>query len=112
MKAYFKLVRDKIPELMEKEGLRPVYRVMSGDSLRIALEHKVIEEKCEGANACSVEETTSEIADLIEVAYALARVEGVSEDALNEIRRIKREEKGGFEKGIFLERVFESGEST
>ncbi|MEW8966406.1 hypothetical protein [Exiguobacterium alkaliphilum] len=47
------------------------------------------------------------MADILELAYELGRMHGASFDEMNTIREEKRERKGGFEKGLFLEEVLE-----
>jgi len=45
------------------------------------------------------------IADILEVVYAIATFKNISKVQLEEIRKKKFEERGGFEKRIILEEV-------
>ena len=46
-----------------------------------------------------------ELADILEVVYALAAATDCTEDALNTIRQEKAQKRGGFSKRILLETV-------
>jgi predicted house-cleaning noncanonical NTP pyrophosphatase (MazG superfamily) len=93
-----KLVRDKIPEIILARGDKPVSQVLDADAYRRELRQKLREEVAEFETSGQVEE----LADILEVVYALAGTEGVSEAQLEAIRRQKRRERGGFEAKIFL----------
>lgn len=97
-KIYNKLVRDKIPEIIEQGGNRCRIRVLSdGDYLRM-VDAKLDEELAEYHADGSVEE----LADLLEVIYAAATARGCSREELERIRREKAEKRGGFEKRLLL----------
>ena len=93
-----KVVRDRIPEIIEKGGRRPVISVLSRESAVRGLEAKLSEELGEYMEDHSLEE----LADLVEVIHGVLYHRGSSWDELEEIRMKKRAERGGFEKGIFL----------
>lgn len=95
-----KLVRDRIPELFPEAG---TYRQVSGNLLDSALMAKVVEEAAEVLQATSRMDVAEEIADLIEVLYAVAAEAGVTETEVHLIRAAKRAERGGFEEGWVLE---------
>ena len=65
------------------------------------LDRKLDEECAEFHKDKNVEE----LADIMEVVYALARAVGSSPDDLESVRKDKADKRGGFEKKIFLERV-------
>ncbi|MFH1275641.1 MAG: hypothetical protein ABIH82_00855 [Candidatus Woesearchaeota archaeon] len=48
-----------------------------------------------------------ELADVLEVIYALAGYYGITFKQLNEIRKQKKNKNGGFHKGLILEKVEE-----
>lgn len=98
-----KLVRDRIPELIQAEGRTPKVKQLSGSALIQALYEKLAEEHAELVAAVSVEEKREELADLIEVILALARQYGCEETELQEILDRKRAARGGFTKGLFYE---------
>jgi predicted house-cleaning noncanonical NTP pyrophosphatase (MazG superfamily) len=103
MKVYNKLVRDKIPEIIEKQGNKYDIRIAEKDEHFMLLEAKLQEEVKEFLEDKNLEE----LADIMEVLYGLADNLGYSEEDLNNKRLEKREKRGGFKKGIVLERVYE-----
>jgi len=103
MKIYNKLVRDKIPEIIRATGKSFDVHYAKKEELLPLLETKLDEEAFEYLEAKNLEE----LADVMEVLFALANTLGYSEEDLINKRNEKREERGGFEKGIVLERVYE-----
>ena len=101
--VYRKLVRDRIPEIIEQAGQTCVCSVLSDDEYLKMLDEKLDEELAEYQESKSMEE----LADLLEVVRAVARARGSSPEELEEIRRQKAEKRGGFEKKILLEEVTE-----
>lgn len=95
---YNKLVRDKIPDLIVGRGGKPVTRILDADAYRWELRRKLQEEVAEFGASGEVEE----LADVLEVVYALAAAEGVSQFQLEEKRKRKRRERGGFDRRILL----------
>lgn len=88
-----KLVRDNIPGSS----------FASGETLRLALVDKLHEELDEVESAVTqgdVEAVCEELADLIEVAYALATWHGIGRDTLEEARKDKARAKGVFDLGV------------
>ncbi len=100
---HWKIVRDRIPEIIEKNGGRAICRVVCPEEAVKGLEKKLSEELTEYLEEKSVEE----LADLLEVMHGLLLHRGISWDELERIRLQKREERGGFEQGICLEAVEE-----
>ncbi len=96
-----KLVRDKIPNIIERGGDRPVVRTLNAGAYERALKRKLQEEVAEFVESGRVEE----LADVLEVVYALAEVEGMDRDRLEAMWKKKRRERGGFERRIFLVEV-------
>lgn len=105
MKIFRKLIRDKIPEIIMAEGKKPNIHVLDEKDYLEALERKLIEEVQEMRQG---EDPKMEIADIYEVLDALINARGFSRDEILEIQKKKREERGGFEKRLFLEGVEES----
>ena len=65
------------------------------------LQHKLQEEAMEyRSNPC-----VEELADLAEVIDGMAHQHGISMEEVLQVKAQKRKERGGFEKGIVLERV-------
>ena len=92
-----KLVRDKIPEIIIADGKKPIIRILEQEEYLQELDRKLNEEICEYQADKSVEE----MADVLEVLFAICQARGYSVDELMEVRNIKREKRGGFDKKIF-----------
>lgn len=95
---YNKLVRDKIPEIIASKGGKADIRVLSEEEFPIYLEAKLDEEVGEYHR----DKNAEELADILEVVYALAASRGVSQAKLLEIYEKKHQARGGFEKRILL----------
>ena len=95
---YHKLVRDRIPELIERQGETPRIRILEEDAYIEQLERKLDEEVAEYHES----RETEELADILEVVLALAKAHGVTQDELIAAYRRKHEARGGFDKRIFL----------
>lgn len=99
-----KLVRDKIPDIIrENDGFEPNTRVLNEEEYQAALGEKVLEEAAELKAARTRQERLVEMADLREVIAAIAAQDGISEDEIEHLRKVRREERGGFEDRIYLE---------
>lgn len=103
MKVYNKLVRDKIPEIIEAGENKYDIRIADKEEHYELLEAKLQEEVKEFLEGKNLEE----LADVMEVLYGLADNLGYSEEDLNNERIEKRKKRGGFKRGIVLERVYE-----
>ena len=103
MKIYNKLVRDKIPEIIASTGKTFNIHAAKKEELLPLLESKLNEEVSEYLEDKNLEE----LADVMEVLFGLASVLGYSEEDLINKRNAKKEERGGFEKGIVLEKIYE-----
>ena len=95
---YNKLVRDKIPQIIEESGGKAEIRILSDEEYRCFLETKLDEEVGEYHQ----DRTPEELADILEVVYALAAAQGVSKADLLEIYESKHQARGGFDKKILL----------
>lgn len=107
-KRYGKLVRDRIPELIRANGEVPTVRTMETDEFRRELLYKLIEEAEEVRRAgydASDPEFMSQLSDLQEVYNAILTEFDIDEDVINDIRKSRLEERGGFENKVFLEAV-------
>ena len=100
---YDKLVRDKIPEVIRQAGKQPVTDILPHEAMAAALDRKLQEEVQEYLESSSVEE----MADVLEVLHGIACHKGISWDEVESVRIRKRDERGGFEKGIRLLEVKE-----
>lgn len=101
MKIYNKLVRDKIPELIESDGKKCVTHILSEKEYIAALETKLDEEVAE----YQADKNLEEMADVLEVLRAICIARGYTLEELEQLRAKKVAERGGFEERIFLEYV-------
>lgn len=92
-----KLVRDKIPEIIEASGATPLTRVLETEEYLACLEAKLDEEVQEFHESKSAEE----LADILEVVYALAEARSCSRAQLQELFDAKHAARGGFAKRIY-----------
>ncbi len=105
MKTYFKIVRDRIPEIIEQSGKTCEIERVSADEALSGLEDKLMEEVREYLESRDIEE----LSDILEVIHAILRFRGISFEEVERIRLQKRAERGGFDKGIRLLQVNEKG---
>lgn len=101
--VYNKLVRDKIPEIIEKDGRVCRTETLSENEYLIMVDAKLDEELVEYHKDQNIEE----LADLLEVIYAAAKARGYSIEELEEVRIAKVEKRGAFDKKILLKEVVE-----
>ena len=106
-RVYNKLVRDKIPEIIEEKGEKPIIRVLEKEEYKKELERKLYEEYKEVLDAKG-DDRIEELADMLEVIRALANLENKELDDILEIANNKKKKRGAFEKRIFLLKVIES----
>jgi predicted house-cleaning noncanonical NTP pyrophosphatase (MazG superfamily) len=85
--------RDKIPQIIRGKGLEPVSYVADADEYAARLRDKLTEEVAEFLGSDSDPE---ELADILEVVYALARLAGTDPRQLEKLRAAKADERGGF----------------
>jgi predicted house-cleaning noncanonical NTP pyrophosphatase (MazG superfamily) len=100
--TYNKLVRDRIPEIIEKEGKTFSTRILDKEDYLNELQKKSKEELVEYLSANNDEEALEELADVMEILYALSEVHGFNPEKLEEVRKRKAEKRGGFQERIFL----------
>ena len=94
-----KLVRDKIPAIIEQDGKTPITRILSQEEYLAELDIKLNEEVSEYQEDKSIEE----IADVLEVLYAICEARGHSIDELNAVRSQKMDKRGAFKERIYWE---------
>ena len=93
-----KLVRDRIPEIIERSGRKCEVRELDAQAYLEQVDRKLQEELDEYLRDGSIEE----LADLVEVIRAATVARGSSWDQLELLRIKKCESRGGFEKHLFL----------
>lgn len=100
-KEYNKLVRDRIPEIIRKNGRECEFVKMSEAEYRQAVLDKLIEEAQEVA-AAAPQELVTELADLYEVIDAIMTAYGIERSNVLAQQQQRRTERGGFNKRIRL----------
>ena len=95
---YNKLVRDKIPEIIKSKGNDPITQILNPDTYKAYLDLKLSEELQEYIDSDSVEE----LADLVEVVYAVLKYKGVGIEEFENVRLKKANERGIFDSRICL----------
>ena len=98
MIKYNKLIRDKIPEIIEADGKDYKIRKLEDEEYLESLNAKLQEELDEYLESGEVEE----LADIMELIYAIIEYKDVSQEELEEIRKDKKKERGGFAEKLFL----------
>lgn len=105
MKKYNKLVRDKIPEIIIKDGCFPKTRKLNQKEFKEALIQKVLEESKEVSEVKNKKELIKELADLQEVLLSLYEAYGIKSSDITVEARKRRKDRGGFKEKIFLESI-------
>ena len=85
MKVYNKLVRDKIPEIIEADGKVCRTHILSNEEYIVALEAKLNEEVAE----YQADKNLEEMADVLEVLHAICVARGYSLNELEAMRAKK-----------------------
>jgi predicted house-cleaning noncanonical NTP pyrophosphatase (MazG superfamily) len=91
--SHGKLVRDKIPQIIRSRGQEPVIYTADIEEYSIRLRDKLREEVEE---YLASDDDREELADILEVLYALAKQAGTDQQQLEKLRAAKAEERGGF----------------
>jgi len=101
--VYNKLVRDRIPEIIERQGKVCVVSTLPEQDQLAHLNAKLHEE----LNEYSASGDVTELADMVEIIRAILKLKGVSLEDFEVLREKKKEANGGFDKGYFLVSVDE-----
>ena len=103
-KTYNKLVRDRIPEIIEASGAKCKIEILSDDKYLEMIDAKLDEELAEYHKDQNIEE----LADLLEVIHAAAIARGYTIEELEAVRTAKAEKRGGFQNKILLIETIEN----
>ncbi|MFB3164734.1 nucleoside triphosphate pyrophosphohydrolase [Neobacillus sp. 179-J 1A1 HS] len=103
MIVYNKLVRDKIPQIIESTGKKATFSILDDENYKHMLDKKLYEELEEYGQ----ERDINELADLVEVVYAIVEQQGFSIEEFENIRIKKKEKRGGFKDKLLLLEVDE-----
>ena len=101
---YHKLVRDRIPEIIESSGKTCTVEILSDEDYLRMVDAKLDEELAEYHKDQNIEE----LADLLEVIYAATKARGYSIEQLETVRSEKAAKRGAFDKKILLKEVVEN----
>ena len=101
---YHKLVRDRIPEIIEATGKSCKTEILSDEDYLKMVDAKLDEELSEYHQDQNIEE----LADLLEVIRAAAVARGYTVEDLERVRAEKAAKRGAFEKKILLLEVREN----
>lgn len=96
--TYNKLVRDLIPEIIEKSGKKGNFCTLSDDEYLKMIDAKLDEELAEYHKDQSLEE----LADMLEVIYSAALARGYTAEELEKARVEKAQKRGVFKNKLFL----------
>ena len=102
MEEYNKIVRDNIPTIIENSGFNCETEIVSDEEALLYLYTKLTEEVNEFLESKDI----YEIADVIEVLYAICDKMKISRVTLERARRQKENKNGGFENNIILKKVY------
>ena len=97
-----KLVRDRIPEIIEANGDTAHFHVLDESGYEAALLDKLVEE-AEELRDTTPDGRLEEAADVYEVLLAVTDHLGVDLDDVARRADAKRAERGGFERRLWLE---------
>ena len=102
MKVYDKLVRDRIPEIIESSGNKCEIEVVS-DEVAIEYLYKKLNEE---VSELLEDKNLDEIADVMEVLFAIGSKYGYSEEDVLGRRNEKKDARGGFEDNLILKKTY------
>ena len=106
MPIYNKLIRDLIPEIIEKNGAIPKIRILNQKEYKLELLKKLIEESKEVLEARNnKKDLIKEIGDVMEVLESIEKTYKLNKKDILKIKKERIKKRGGFEKRIFLEKT-------
>ncbi len=105
MPIYNKLVRDRIPEIIEEEGKSCSTSILNDEQYLEELKNKSFEELEEYTYAATDADAIEELADVLEIIHVLAACHGSTFEQLEKVRQRKAKERGSFQEKIFLHEV-------
>lgn len=97
-RSYNKLVRDRIPELIQESGRKCSSRILSDDEYYEALLDKIVEEIEEYRESDNEEE----LADVFEVLDCLVQLKEYEPMHIDYLKLIRREARGSYKDKILL----------
>jgi len=101
MKVYNKLVRDKIPEIIKKDGKVPIVKIADDEEFEL----KLIEKLKEEIEEYEKDKNPEELADILEIIDSVIKLNKINKKDLIKIRNKKSKEKGSFDNKVILKEV-------
>ena len=103
-KIHNKLVRDKIPEIIEKTSKKYKVRTLDNEEYKKELLKKIAEEAKEVLDTeGDKKEITKELGDVLEVIDHLVDAFDLNKKEIEKVKEERKESRGGFDKKLFLE---------
>ena len=99
--TYNKLIRDRIPEIIERDNKKYAVAIIPPVEFDIALREKLVEEAQEAIKADD-DDLIAELADIQEIMLALLKLHEIDEVELENVRTQRFHERGSFEKRLKL----------
>jgi predicted house-cleaning noncanonical NTP pyrophosphatase (MazG superfamily) len=99
---YYKLVRDKIPDIIKKSGGLAKFRKLTSGQFEKELLKKVGEESSALPRVKSKKELIDELADVVEVISEIKKFKKITEKQIKAARKTNMDKKGGFKKKLYL----------
>ena len=102
--VYNKLIRDRIPEIIEKNGKNYKTSVLSDSEFLDALFDKLLEESKEACEARTGEpgDIEKEISDIYEIIDTVINVLNLDKESILELQSERRNARGGFKNQLKL----------
>ena len=102
---YNKLIRDRIPEIIKKDGAMPKVSRLNHAKFVKELKKKLVEESNELQMARNRKSLLNELSDVLEILMNIAKVEKLNWKSIENKRKTKKLERGGFDKKLLLKEV-------
>lgn len=102
---YNKLVRDKIPEIIIKNGENPIVIVLTDEEMKKELIKKLFEEVNEIKNSIKRVDILEECSDVLSVIFAIAKQYDTSMEDLINLMKEKDNKRGTFNNNFYLKDV-------
>jgi predicted house-cleaning noncanonical NTP pyrophosphatase (MazG superfamily) len=102
-KTYNKLIRDNIPDIIKQSGKSCDITTLNDEQFFECLNDKLMEEVNEYLQSPDIQE----LADILEVVITLSNILD-NEESLHNIRMQKQKTNGGFNKKLYLTKVYDN----
>jgi predicted house-cleaning noncanonical NTP pyrophosphatase (MazG superfamily) len=105
MAYYNKLVRDKIPELLELAGKKGTFRILGDKEFEGELKKKLIDGVKEFRDARRELDALEELSGIYEILIELAKVHKLTIREMEQVRKERAKKHGGFNERLFLVKI-------